>query len=79
MTDKQDQGRRHGKAREQALVLTLIGALLLMPPFASIFDIDGKIAGLPITMVYVFAVWALLILCTLRLSRRLSDNDGDGR
>ncbi|HSF94268.1 MAG TPA: hypothetical protein VLA52_04515 [Thermohalobaculum sp.] len=59
------------KIRDQALILPLVGFALLMPPFARVFDLDLKIAGVPFTLIYLFTVWAVLILCGWRLSRRL--------
>lgn len=68
-----------GKSRDQAMILPLVGFVLLMPPFASIFELDLKLAGIPFTLVYLFAVWAGLIFCGWRLSRRLgADTSGEG-
>jgi hypothetical protein len=53
------------------MVLPLAGFALLMPPLAGIFQLDLKIAGVPFTLVYLFSVWAGLILCGWRLSRQL--------
>ena len=67
---------RQRKARDRAGVLLLAGIVLLLPPFAGLFQIDGKIFGLPVTLVYLFSVWALLILGAWRLASRLRDDDG---
>jgi hypothetical protein len=72
-TDRSDQPLRHRKSRDQALILPLVGLILLTPPVAGIFQLDAKIAGVPFTAVYLFAVWALLIACAAALSRRLRD------
>jgi hypothetical protein len=62
---------RHRKARDLALILPAVGAMLFLPPIAQIFEIDGRIGGVPFTVVYLFAVWAALILGAAALSRRL--------
>ncbi len=73
-----DQPLRHRKARERALILPLAGLILLIPPVAGVFHLDTKIAGVPFTVVYLFAVWALLIAGAAALSRRLRDGDEPG-
>lgn len=69
--DGSDRPLRDRKTRDRALILPLVGLILLMPPFASIFRIDGTVGGVPITLVYVFAVWVVLIAGAATLSRRL--------
>lgn len=46
-----------------------------MPPLAGISLIDEKIAGLPITLIYIFLVWALLIAGAAFLAGRLLDSN----
>jgi len=72
------------KARDRSMVLLLAGLTLLMPPVGGIFQLDAKIAGVPFTVVYLFVVWAMLILCGWRLARRLgrvgaAGDGGDAR
>jgi len=71
MTGRQDRLAGLGKTRDRAMVLPLLGFALLMPPVGDIFQLDLKIAGVPFTLVYLFAVWALLIACAWTLSRQL--------
>ena len=59
------------KLVERALLLPLIGLVLLIPPLASIFEIDARPFGIPFTLLYLFGVWAALIFFAARLSRRL--------
>lgn len=73
--NRADQPLRHRKTRDRALILPLAGLILLTPPVAGVFHLDAKIAGVPFTLVYLFAVWALLIAGAAALSRRLR---GDG-
>lgn len=73
--DRVDHARIHRKTRDQALVLLLAGVVLLFPPLAGIFQLDGRIAGVPLTLIYLFTVWAGLILGAAKLARRLRDTD----
>jgi choline-glycine betaine transporter len=75
MHDRADQPLRHRKIRDRALILQLVGLILLMPPVAGVFHLNSTIAGLPFTVVYLFAVWAFLIAGAAALSRRLRDGD----
>ena len=55
------------------LCLPIVGALLLLPPLAGIFQLDMRIAGVPVTAVYLFGVWAILIIAAYALSRALQN------
>jgi hypothetical protein len=70
-----DQPLRHRKARDQALILPLVGLILLTPPVAGVFQLEAKIAGVPFAVIYLFVVWALLIAGAAVLSRRLRNGD----
>jgi hypothetical protein len=65
------------------LVLTLLGALLLLPPLVLVFNQPISHFGLPQIVVYLFVVWLLLIGATGLLSHRLPPeparprNEGD--
>jgi len=61
------------KARDRAIILPLIGLLLLIPPMAQVFEIPGRLNGLPFIWLYVFVVWAALIAGAFLLSKRLGD------
>jgi hypothetical protein len=69
-----DPFRGH-RARDAALVLPLAGLVLIAPPAVNLFVSDAAVFGAPLIGVYLFAVWALLIVCAQRLSRRLGDDD----
>ncbi len=66
---------RHRKIRDRAMVLLLVGVLLLMPPIANIFHLGEKLGGIPVTLVYPFVVWALLIVGAMLLAARLPVRD----
>jgi hypothetical protein len=69
---------RHRKARDRALALPLAGALLLTPPLGGIFEVEATVWGVPFLLVYLFAVWALLIAGTAALARRLGEAEAAG-
>lgn len=60
-------GRRF---RDVATLLPVTGILLLMTPLMVVFTQAGSILGLPAPFVYVFSVWAGLIILTFFLARR---------
>jgi len=71
MSDRADQPLRARKTRDRALILPLVGLILLVPPVAAVFQIGAKIGGIPVMLVYIFAVWAALIAGAAVLSRQL--------
>lgn len=61
------------------LVLTLGGGLLLFPPLVLLFNHEVAFFGIPQIVVYLFAVWVLLIIGTALLTRQLPrDTTQDG-
>ena len=54
-----------------ALFLTLAGALLFMPPIASVFQIQRRLLGVPAEVIYLFLCWVLLVVGSWWLSTRL--------
>ena len=77
--DRAAQYREQRRTRDQALVLLIAGLALLLPPGANVLHIDARVFGVPTTLVYLFVVWAGLIVLTRRLSSRLREDDfGDG-
>lgn len=54
-----------------ALVLTLLGVLLVMPPIANVFQIPRLVLGVPTAVLYLFFVWVLLIVGAGWLGTRL--------
>lgn len=73
--DRADQPLRHRKARDRAVILPLVGAILFLPPVAAIFRVDATIGGIPLLVLYIFAVWAGLILAAALLAPRLRESD----
>ena len=56
---------------QRLVALFLLGFLLLNYPLLNLFSGPGRVFGIPLLYVYVFAVWALLIgLMALVVERR---------
>ncbi len=72
--EKQPHSTR--KITDRALILPLLGCFLLLPPLAGIFQLDFRIYGIPVTALYLFGVWAVLIAGAAWLSRPLQDSAG---
>lgn len=79
MKDQARQYTSSRRVRDQATIVLLLGLVLLVSPMAEIFNLDTRVLGIPFTLVYLFAVWAALIVATFRLARSLSSGeDGNG-
>jgi hypothetical protein len=66
------------RRRDLALFLPLLGAALLVSPIVNLVADAGNIAGIPVSILYVFGVWFALIVATARLAARLRADDGEG-
>jgi hypothetical protein len=60
------------RIQSAAVVVPLAGLLLLMPPFISLFAAPISLFGIPLVVLYMFGVWAALVLLTRWLARRLA-------
>jgi hypothetical protein len=63
-------------ALDAATVLPFVAAMLLAPPIILIFAVPVMLAGIPLILIYVFGVWAVIILSAALLARRLSKAEG---
>lgn len=59
------------KLESAALFLTILGALVILPPLAVLFQVERRVLGVPAEVIYLFVCWAALIAATWWLSRRL--------
>ncbi|MEQ9643230.1 MAG: hypothetical protein RIM84_24625 [Alphaproteobacteria bacterium] len=75
MTDRADSHRSHRKTRDRSMVLVLVGTVLLMPPLVGSLLVDGKIGGIPIPLLAIFAIWGALIAGAAVLSRQLRETE----
>ena len=65
------------KLQSAMLVLTLLGALLMLPPLVSVFNQPISHWGLPQTVLYLFALWLLLIAGTAMLNHFVPPEPAD--
>jgi hypothetical protein len=61
----------HRKTRSRSVALLLTGLALLLPPIAGVALNEMTIFGVPFALIYIFAVWALLIAGAALLARPL--------
>lgn len=64
-----------GTAASVAVALPLLGLFLLMPPIVVLFARGVGVAGVPLIVIYLFGVWAALIVGAVLLAWRM----GHGR
>ena len=59
--------------RDAATMLPIAASLLLLPPLIRIFAAPAMLAGIPLVVVYIFAVWAAIILIAAIVAGRVGD------
>lgn len=59
------------RAKSAAVLLPLLGLFLLFPPFVTLFIGPARPFGIPLIVLYLFGVWAAVVLATALLVRRL--------
>ncbi len=67
MASRQSDGQGY---RDLAVALPVVAVLLLMPPLIRIFATPATLGGIPLIVVYIFAVWAAAILLAFVVARR---------
>lgn len=58
--------------RDAATALPFLAIILLTSPFIVVFASPALIAGIPLIVVYLFAVWAAIIITAFIIARRLA-------
>jgi hypothetical protein len=59
------------RLRERALALPVVCMVLFSPPLLTMLGQPVSVAGVPLSYLYVFGAWLLLILIGRRLAKRL--------
>jgi hypothetical protein len=72
-----DSALARRKRRDAAAILPLAGILLFASPLLDVVAGGGRLAGIPLAVVFVFGAWFGLIALTARLAATLS-RDGTG-
>jgi hypothetical protein len=62
--------------RDIAAILPVAIVLLLTPPLIRIFATPTTLGGIPLIVVYIFAVWATVILIAIVVARRTHQAPG---
>lgn len=68
--------RRPLRMAERGVALFLVGLVCFMPPVLGIFSKPVAPFGLPLLYVWLFAVWAALILLAARAAERSGSGAG---
>ncbi|MBV0890873.1 hypothetical protein KTN05_03300 [Paracoccus sp. Z118] len=61
----------HRRLRDAAFVVPVFALLLLLPPFLNLFRVGRMLFGIPLEVVYLFAIWTALVAGAFVLSRHL--------
>lgn len=64
---------RARRARDLAVILPVLGAVLLLPPAVQIFAGPATLLGIPVIVVYLFGSWAALLVAAALIARRLRE------
>lgn len=59
------------KREEAAFLLPIFGLFLLLPPMITLFSTNSLLFGIPTEVLYVFAIWMLLIGAAIWAARGL--------
>lgn len=65
--------------RELSLILLTTGCVLLLPPGALLYQLEVKIAGIPVALMALFVIWAFLIAAGCVVSRLLVKSATESR
>ncbi|MEW9613498.1 hypothetical protein AB3G45_06640 [Shinella sp. S4-D37] len=74
MKARQSDGQRF---RDLAVLLPIATALLLIPPLIRIFATPAMLGGIPLIVVYIFAVWAVAIVVAAIVARHAHQAPAD--
>ena len=57
------------------MVILIVGVALMMPPVGTVVLMDELLFGLPLPLLYIFVVWAGLIIGAALISGPLRDSE----
>ena len=61
------------KPKATAALILSLGTLLFLPPFILIFNKSTPVFGIPVSVLYLFGIWLLVIVLSALAARRLPD------
>ena len=59
------------KLEAMALFFTAFGVMLIMPPIALVFQLERRLFGIPVEVIYLFVCWVVMVAGAFWLGRRL--------
>jgi len=59
------------KLESAALFFAVFAVMLILPPLVGLFQLEQRAFGVPVGIIYLFVSWAVMIVGTWGLSRRL--------
>ena len=65
--------------RDAAAILPVAAIFLLLPPVILVFSAPVLIIGIPLIVLYIYGVWACLVLVALLVALRVEETDRDGK
>ena len=65
------------RVRDMSAALPILGVLIFMTPIIRVFAGAGTVLGLPVTFLFLFGCWLVLIMIARRLSHRLITEPGE--
>lgn len=75
MKDRAVLQRNRRNIRDRSAALVLVGTALFMPPLVAISQVDFRIAGIPVPILFIFATWIALIVGAGTLAHSLRESD----
>ncbi|RED14012.1 hypothetical protein [Pontivivens insulae] len=63
--------RARRRRYDGAALLPIFAAIMLLPPFVSLFAGSQTLFGIPVIVLWIFGIWLALIAIAARLSRLL--------
>lgn len=60
------------RIRDAATILPFAATALLVPPLIGIFAAPVALGGIPLIVLYIFTVWAIVIVSAFVLARQLA-------
>lgn len=59
------------KLTSAALFFCILGTMLLLPPLVLLFNVRARLFGVPAEVIYLFAVWLVLVAGTAWFAPRM--------
>ena len=63
---------------ERAVALFLLAVLLFNPPLLAIFDVPATVLGVPLSYLYLFTAWMVVIVLVALHAESVDLGAGDG-